>query len=285
MELRSLRYFLAVAEERHVGRAAQRLHMTQPPLSRAIRQLENDLGCVLFERTPRGVDLTPAGAVMLREARAVLDQAERLRRRVAVATGPATLVVGTLADAVEHLGTPLVRAFREAHPNVTIAIHEADLGDPSAGLRADLVDVALTRTPFETSGLALRTLRTEPIGAVLPADDPLAVRDSVTTAELAGRHTVRLPDGTDERWRDHWTLPGARPDPGIPPMRTIQECLQAVLWNGAVALAPLGQPVPASLVAVPVADRSPSELVVAWRRDRTDPLIRSFVGIAAGLRP
>ncbi|MGI5232788.1 LysR family transcriptional regulator [Actinoallomurus sp. CA-142502] len=285
MELRSLRYFLAVAEERHVGRAAQRLHMTQPPLSRAIRQLENELGCVLFERTPRGVDLTPAGTVMLREARAVLDQAERLRRRVAVATGPATLVVGTLADAVEHLGAPLVRAFRETHPNVTIAIHEADLGDPSAGLRADLVDVALTRTPFETSGLALRALRTEPIGAVLPADDPLAVRDSVTTAELAGRHAVRLPDDTDERWRDHWTLPGSRPDPGTPPMRTIQECLQAVLWNGAVALAPLGQPVPASLVVVPIADRAPSELVVAWRRDRTDPLIRSFVGIAAGLRP
>jgi DNA-binding transcriptional LysR family regulator len=278
MELRSLRYFVAVAEERHVGRAAKRLHMTQPPLSRAIRQLEGELGSALFERTPRGVDLTHAGAVMLREARALLDHAERLRRRVAAATGPATLVVGTLADTVEHLDTRLVRAFREAHPNVTISIHEADLGDPSAGLRADLVDVVLTRTPFETSGLALHTLRTELVGAVLPADDPLAERDSLTTTELAGRHRVRLPDGTDERWRDYWTVPGARPDRNTPPMRTIQECLQAVLWNGAVAMAPLGQQLPANLVVVPVVDRPPSELVVAWHRDRTDPLIRSFVG-------
>lgn len=281
MELRSLRYFVAVAEERHVGRAAKRLHMTQPPLSRAIRQLEDELGSALFERTPRGVDLTHAGAVMLREARALLDHADRLRRRVAAATGPATLVVGTLADTVEHLGTSLVRSFREAHPNVTISIHEADLGDPSAGLRADLVDVALTRTPFETSGLALHTLRTEPVGAVLPADDPLAARDSVTTKELAGRHRVRLPDGTDERWRAYWTVPGVPPDRNTPPMRTIQECLQAVLWNGTAALAPLDQQLPANLVVVPVVDRAPSELVVAWRRDRTDPLIRSFVGAAA----
>lgn len=260
-----------------MGRAANRLHMTQPPLSRAIRQLENEFGSVLFERTPRGVDLTPAGAVMLREARTLLEYAERLRTRVIAASGPATLVVGTLADTVEHLGTPLVTAFREAHPNVTISIHEAGLGDPSAGLRAGLVDVALTRTPFDPSGLALRTLRTEPVGVVLSAGDPLAVRDSLATTELTGRRWVRLPDGTDERWRAYWGVPDAQHDPATPPMRTIQECLQAVLWNGATALAPLGQQLPAGLVVVPVTDRAPSELVVAWNRDRITPLIHSFV--------
>lgn len=280
MDLRSLRYFIAVAEERHVGRAAQRLHMTQPPLSRAIRRLEDDVGSALFVRTPRGVDLTRAGSVMLEEARALLDHAERLRRRVVTASGPATLVVGTLADTVEHLGTRLVTAFRTARPDVAVSVHEADLGDPSAGLRTGLVDVALTRTPFDTSGLALRTLRTEPVGVVLPAGDPLAACDRLTTTELTGRSWVRLPDGTDERWRDYWCVPGARHDPDAPPARTIQECLQAVLWSGATALAPLAQSLSADLVVVPVTDRAPSELVVAWSRARTDPLTRLFADIA-----
>ena len=274
MELRSLRYFVAVAEERHVGRAAKRLHMTQPPLSRAIRQLESELGTTLFERTARGVDLTAAGAVMLEEARSLLDHAERLREHV---TAAATLLVGTLADTVEHLGTPLVTAFREAHPNITVSLREADLGDPTAGLRAGLVDVALTRTPFEMYGLAMRTLRTEAVGVVLPADDPLAARDTLTTAELSARHWVRLPDGADERWRDYWSVSH---DQDTPPCRTIQECLRAVLWNGATALAPLNQQLPANLVIVPVTDRPPSRLVVAWHRDRTSPLIRSFVDTA-----
>ena len=88
MDLRSLRYFVAVADERHFGRAAARLHMTQPPLSRAIRQLETDLGAVLLHRSPAGVTLTAAGAVLYGEARTLLEQAEHARARVAAAAGP-----------------------------------------------------------------------------------------------------------------------------------------------------------------------------------------------------
>src|SRR5213595_2427413 len=98
MELRTLRYFVAVAEELHFGRAATRLHMSQPPLSRAIKQLEADVGALLFARSPAGVTLTPAGTVLLDEARALLDHADRVRLRIGAAAGVATITIGILGD-------------------------------------------------------------------------------------------------------------------------------------------------------------------------------------------
>ncbi|MGW7525975.1 LysR family transcriptional regulator [Streptomyces sp. NPDC054783] len=278
MDLRSLRYFVAVAEERHIGRAATRLHMTQPPLSRAIRQLEDELGVVLFERRSKGVALTPAGTVLYDETQALLAQAERIRSRVTDAAGAANLSVGTLADAAQHVGGRLVPLFRARHPHVNVTIHESDLGDPTAGLRTGLVDVALTRTPFDDTGTSTHILRSVPVGVVMRDDDPLADRTSVSSADLAGRRWVRLPRGTDPVWAAYWT--GGGHDDTSPVMRTIQECLQAALWNGTSALAPVDQPLPAGLVAVPFSDRPPSDLVVAWPKIGRSPLVRSFVQVA-----
>src|SRR5258705_1915057 len=98
MDLRSLRFFVGGAEERHFGRAAARLHMTQPPLSRAIKQLETDLGVVLLHRSATGVALTPAGNMLYGEARTLLEQAEQTRTRVTATAGAATLTIGTIAD-------------------------------------------------------------------------------------------------------------------------------------------------------------------------------------------
>jgi hypothetical protein len=117
------------------------------------------------------------------------------------------------------------------------------------------------------------------VGLVVQAADPLAGAASVSVAGLTGRRWIRLPEGTDARWAAYWTGPSSSADG--PVMRTIQECLQSVLWNGTSALAPLGQPLPAGLVAVPVDDRPPSRLVVTWRGDRPSPLVRSFVRVAA----
>jgi DNA-binding transcriptional LysR family regulator len=174
MDLRSLRYFVAVAEERHFGRAAARLHMTQPPLSRAIKQLETDVGAQLLHRSPSGVTLTPAGAALYDEARALLEHAEHARARVAAAAGTATFTIGTLADSGEEAGTGLADAFRERNPGVQVRVREADLTDPTTGLRAGLVDAALTRMPFDRTGISTRVLRSDPVGVVLRADDPLA---------------------------------------------------------------------------------------------------------------
>ncbi|MFH8347809.1 LysR substrate-binding domain-containing protein [Streptomyces sp. NPDC018045] len=284
MELRVLRYFVTVAEELHFGRAATRLQMTQPPLSRAIRQLEADLGCVLLDRSPAGVALTAAGSVLLDEARTLLARADQARLRVAAAAGTATLTVGTLADSAEQAGTRLAAAYRARHPHVRVRVREADLTDPTTGLRAGLVDVALTRAPFDTTGLATHVLRSDPVGAVLRADDPLAGRDGLRLGDLADRPWFRFPDGTDPVWAAFWSGRHAARRTG-PVVRTAHECLQSVLWSGTVGLVPLGHPLPEGLTTVPLADMPPSHLVIAWAGTGPGPLVRSFVRVAAAAWP
>ncbi|MFD5748476.1 LysR substrate-binding domain-containing protein [Streptomyces sp. NPDC127033] len=277
MELRTLRYFVAVAEELHFGRAAARLHMSQPPLSRAIRRLETDLGAALLHRSAAGVALTPAGAALLDEARTLLDRADRVRVRVAAAVGAATLTVGILGDGTDRGAARLAAAYRRRHPGVEVVIRETDLTDPTCGLRAGLVDVALTRGPFDGTGLAVRELRTDPVGAVLRADDPLARREHLKLADLADRRWFRFPEGTDSLWQSYWN--GGVPREG-PVVRAVQECVQAVIWNGTVGLTPFGHDHPWELAVVPLLDMAPSRVVAAWNEGDENPLIRSFIRTA-----
>ncbi|MCX5358124.1 LysR family transcriptional regulator [Streptomyces sp. NBC_00124] len=277
MELRTLRYFVAVAEELHFGRAATRLHMSQPPLSRAIKRLEADVGALLFVRSPAGVTLTPVGTVLLDEARALLDHADRVGVRVGAAAGAATVTVGILGDSSDPGVSKLAAAYRRNHPGIDIRIRDTDLTDPTCGLRAGLVDVALTRAPFDETALTVRELRSDPVGVVLRADDPLARRDRLRLAELSERRWFQFPPGTDPLWQSYWN--GGRPREG-PVVRAVQECLQAVLWNGTVGLAPLGHDLPAELAVVPLTDMAPSRVVAVWNAGDTNPLIRSFIEIA-----
>ncbi|MFD7450606.1 LysR family transcriptional regulator [Kitasatospora sp. NPDC059827] len=280
MELRTLRYFVAVAEELHFGRAATRLHMSQPPLSRAIKQLEADLGALLLTRSPTGVALTPAGAVLLDEARALLERADRARARVGSAAGTATLTIGILGDSTDPAVGRLAAAYRRDHPGIDIRIRDTDLTDPTCGLRAGLVDVALTRAPFDGTALTARALRTDPVGVVLRADDPLARRDGLRLAELDSRRWFQFPQGTDPLWQSYWN--GGRPRQG-PVVRAVQECLQTVLWNGTVGLTPLtplGHDLPPGLAVVPLVDMAPSRVVAVWNEGDPNPLIRSFVQAA-----
>lgn len=282
MDLRVLRYFVAVAEERHVGRAAARLHMTQPPLSRAIRALEAELGALLLVRSSTGVELTGAGTVLLDEARTLLEQAEQLRTRVGTAGGAATFTVGVLADSAEQAGAGLAATFRRQHPHVQIQLRESDFTDPSAGLRSGAADVALTRTPFDTTGIRTVVLRSDPVGVVLRTDDPLAGHSELHLPELTGRRWFQLPVETDPLWRAYWRgLPVGDGQPEGPVVRTIHECLQAVLWTDSIGLTPLGHTLPDGLTTVALADFPPSDLVVAWSRSNNDPLVRSFTRMAA----
>jgi DNA-binding transcriptional LysR family regulator len=279
MELRTLRYFVAVAEELHFGRAASRLHMSQPPLSRAIRQLEADLGATLLHRSAAGAALTPAGTVLLAEARTLLDQADRTRARVAAAAAPsATMItIGLLGDADDRGAQRLAAAYRHRHPDIEVRIRETDLTDPTCGLRAGLVDVALTRAPFDETGLTVRELRADPVGALLRADDPLAARDTLKLADLADRRWFRFPRDTDPRWHAYWN--GGEPRQG-PVVRAVQECLQAVLWNGTVGMTVLGHDPSEGLAVVPLTDMPPSRVVVAWNAADPNPLIRPFAQLA-----
>ncbi|GAA2427649.1 LysR substrate-binding domain-containing protein [Streptomyces pulveraceus] len=274
MELRTLRYFVAVAEELHFGRAAARLHMSQPPLSRAIKQLETEVGAVLFDRSSVGVALTPVGAVLLDEARALLDRADRVRVRVAAAAGATTLTVGVLGDSTDPDASRLADAHHRLHPRVEVRVREADLTDPTCGLRAGLVDVALTRGPFDETGLSVRVLRADPVGALLRADDPLARHGGLKPADLADRRWFLFPEGTDAIWQSYWN--GGEPREG-PVVRAVQECRQAVLWNGTVGMTLLNHEPGAGLTVVPLIGMEPSRVVVAWNEADRNPLIRSFV--------
>jgi DNA-binding transcriptional LysR family regulator len=281
MDLRLLRYFVAVAEERHFGRAAARLHMSQPPLSRAIKQLEADLGAVLLRRSVTGVTLTAAGALLYDEARRLLEQADQARARVAAA-GASALTVGTIADSAEEAGTRLAAAFRLQNPGVDVRVREADFTDPTAGLRAGLADVAITRTPFDRTGISTLVLRSDPVGAVLRADDPLAGRGSLLVRDMDDRQWFQLPEGTDPVWRSYWN--GSRAGDILrdgPVVRTVSECLQGTLWNGTVGVMPMGHTLPEGLTCVRLADMPASRLILAWNSASSDPLIRSFTRIAA----
>jgi DNA-binding transcriptional LysR family regulator len=151
------------------------------------------------------------------------------------------------------------------------------LTDPTCGLRAGLVDVALTRAPFDETGLVVHELRADPVGAVLRANDPLAEREHLKLADLAGRRWFQFPAGTDPVWQSYWN--GGEPRDG-PVVRAVQECLQAVLWNGTVGMTPLHHQPPADLVVVPLIDMPPSRVVVAWSKPHTNPLIHSFAQAA-----
>lgn len=281
MDLRLLRYFVAVAEERHFGRAAARLHISQPPLSRAIQRLEADLGTRLLHRSAVGVTLTAAGTMLYDEARSLLERAEQVRARVAAAGAPA-LTIGTIADTAEEAGVRLAAEFRRQNPGVDVRVREADFADPTAGVRAGLADVAVTRTPFDRTGISTLVLRSDPVGVVLRADDPLARLAAVQTRDLAGRPWFQLPEGTDVSWRSYWngTRRGGKLRPG-PVVRSVTECLQGTLWNGTVGMMPLGHDLPEGLTCVPLVGMPPSRLILAWDSANRDPLIRSFSRIAA----
>ncbi len=194
---------------------------------------------------------------------------------MAAAAGTTYLTIGTLADSAEQVGTRLAVAYRHQHPAVRIRIREADLTDPTIGLRAGLVDVALTRAPFDGTGISTRVLRSDPIGVVLRADDPLTDRDRLRLDELADRRWFRFPegagpgvagllDGPARRRRHHDGLV----------IRTAHECLQSVLDRRTDA--PRALPGPAEgLTVIPLADAPPSDLVIAWNSAHTTPLIRS----------
>ncbi|MGW2719152.1 LysR family transcriptional regulator [Streptomyces sp. NPDC001492] len=186
MESRSLRYFVAVAEELNFARAAERLGISAPPLSRAIRKLEADLGVTLFERTTHSVELTPAGTVLLGEARIALDALQAAGRRAQRAGAQdAKLVLALKADGDGGLLEPILARYATEPAALPVTIRLSGWGDQARLLRQGEADAALIYEPFDHTGLDSETITVERRLAALPATHPLAARDHLSLADLA----------------------------------------------------------------------------------------------------
>jgi len=196
MELRHLRYFLAVAEERHFGRAAERLHMAQPPLSQQIRQLEAEVGAQLLERTTRKVDLTPAGVLFMERARSILKAADAAATdAVRAASGElGRLSIGFTGSATYELLPAVAKVAREELPDVALELHGEMLTPAQvSGLLEGSLDVGFLRPPVRVPDLNVRVIRREPLVAVLPERHRLARRRSVPLKALAHEWFITYP--------------------------------------------------------------------------------------------
>jgi DNA-binding transcriptional LysR family regulator len=195
IETRQARYFVAVAEELHFGRAAQRLRMSQPPLSQAIKQLERRLGCELLHRTQRSVALSPAGAVFLEQCRALIRQAEDAEtatRHAATGRG-GRLSLGAVATAFSWPLPLVLRHFQDAVPDVEIRTWEIDTHEAAARLLDRTLDWAIVRQTAPVRGTTATPLFTDQFVAALPAEHPAAVTtDPLNLADLAGDTWVWL---------------------------------------------------------------------------------------------
>ncbi|MGW2516176.1 LysR family transcriptional regulator [Streptomyces sp. NPDC001617] len=265
LETRELRYFLAVAEELHFGRAAERLGMAQPPLSRAIQQLERRLGVCLLQRNRRGVSLTGAGEVLLHEGRAALDAATaaaRRTRRAGDAGGPGRprnrLVLAVKAAASHELLQKLLDAYAAEPDAAEIEVLPCGMCEQEEMLRDGRADVAFMHKPFNSlAGFDSEELMTEGQIAVLPAGHPLAARQSLSLADVGD-----VPDLPLARWPRHGTYP---PGPG-PEIRDQTQLAQLIALGRTMAVVPDSARawLWAEHAAVPVTDAPPVVTHIAW---------------------
>ncbi|GGO76117.1 LysR family transcriptional regulator [Nocardioides deserti] len=262
METRELRYFVAVAEELHFGRAAERLGIAQPPLSRAIRQLERRLGTPLLHRTSRSVTLTAAGAVLLHEARAALDAVEaaeqRTRRAAVASTGRPTIVLASKAGASRELLAKLLDVYAAEPGAVHVDVALCGPGEQQRLLRTGRADVAILHAPYDDlSGLDAEELVTETQVVILPSGHPLTAARVLRMADLAG---IDLPV-------PRWPGPdGRHPDGPGPEVRDHTQLLQLISLGRTYFLAPESarSELRDDVVAVPVLDAPSITTVVAW---------------------
>lgn len=288
MDLRHLRYFVAVAEELHFGRAAERLNMAQPPLSQAIRRLESELGVDLLHRTTRKVDLTDAGRGYLARARRILgevDEAAHEARRVA-AGAVGHLALGCVGSATYSLLPALSRGLRRELPGVDFSFRgEMLVPDQAAALRAGEIDVALLRPPIADLSLTVLPLRRDRLVVALPDDHPLAALRQVGVADLADADLIV--HSADRRSVMYDVVLGLLRDAGVEPRirHEVGETSTLVtLVAGGLGAAVVPEPV--TVLALDGVTFRPLvrpavdvELAIAHRTDRTEPHLARAVTV------
>jgi DNA-binding transcriptional LysR family regulator len=293
MELRHLRAFLVVADELHVGRAAARLHLTQPSLSRQIAALEGDVGVPLFTRARRRFALSPAGEVFLGHAREVVRLADQARDEAGRAHRGelGTLRLRFVQSATFALLPRLLGAFRAAHPAVALDIDAMTTLRQVDALRRGHADVGLLRPPVAGSGLVTRVISRDPVVVALPAGHRLADGGPVALADLADEPFVLYRHSSGPSVRDalvsHCLAAGFSP-------RVVQEAegvqtlvsLVAAGLGVSLLIAPTPPTSPDAVVYRPVADDVPRwEMAVAWSPENDAPVLANFLAVAAGRDP
>ena len=283
VDLRKVRYFVAVAEQLHFGRAAEVLHIAQPVLSRQIRALENELKAQLFVRDKRTTELTAAGRQLLADARPLLANADALRRRVGrAARGADTFTVGFMPGLIV---TAAVRALIARHPELNVGVIRTSIDDQTDVIHDGRADVSYVRLPIDRRGLQVRPLTAEPRVVVLPADHRLAGKDSVEIADLAGEHLLQDPDAVPE-WRDIAEELSTGRRQAEPAISIVEEKLERVAAGRGIVVFPLSTAAfytRPDIVYVAVSDIGPTHVCLAWDSTRRSPLIAEFAAIAEGL--
>lgn len=287
MELRHLRYFLAVAQELHFSRAAEQLHISQPPLSRQIQDLERELGVALFRRNRR-VELTDAGERLLARAQRVVDALDDFTHAAElVATGVVrTLRLGYPATVVDPVVAAAVRRFEQRCPDVDLSLHVDGSGPHLRAVRADLLDAAFVRSTADRCGeLAHRSLLREPFVVALHPDHRLVDHAEVSCHQLRGMPLV-LPDPASEpHLHDHLVdavLGDLEPEPCVVlETSSIESVYSAVVAQLGVAVIPRSSAAllrGGDVVCRPFAPPAPAtDLLLVWDADRVEQPLAAFL--------
>ncbi|HLO35984.1 MAG TPA: LysR family transcriptional regulator [Candidatus Deferrimicrobium sp.] len=289
MELYLLEAFVTLAEERHFGRAARRLHVSQPALTYQLRRLEEELATPLFTRTTRKVELTRAGEELLDGARTLLDDSAVLAERVRqVARGEVGIVrIGCVASALQRFAPAVVRDMRARHPLVRFSLTEKKTGDQLADLLAGRLDVGLVHAPSVVEvGIEVEALFTQPVVVALPDDHPLAKQDLVAIGELAASPFVLFPRSLEPDTYDLFVA--ACVAAGFAPRVTqeaenIESLLALVAAGLGVAFVPSSVAAGPRMPAIafrPLLDPPLITTALAWPRDRDHPTVDEFRRLA-----
>jgi DNA-binding transcriptional LysR family regulator len=285
VDLRKLRYFVAVATHLHFGRAAEELHIAQPVLSRQIRALEGELSVQLFVRDKRSTQLTAAGRQLLAEAVPLLASAEALRRRVnRAARHPDSFTVGFMPGL---LVTEAVRAMVALHPALELDVLQTTYYDQTIVVHDGRADVSYVRLPADLRGLETRPLLAEPRAVMLPLGHPLAGKDTIHITDLADEHLLQDPDVVPE-WRNVATEMRAGRRGGAPAFRTVEEKLEHVASGHGIVVLPMSTAVfytRPDITYAHVTGIADNQVLLAWEAGRPSPLIRDFASIAAAHLP
>jgi DNA-binding transcriptional LysR family regulator len=291
VELRHLRYFVAVAEERHFGRAAARLHMAQPPLSQQIRQLESELGLQLLRRTTRRVELTPAGEAYLVRARqiiAAVSSAAGEAKRVAAGL-QGRLVIGCVGSATYSLLPHLVRRLREELPDVEVAVQGEMLAPDQVGALLDgRIDLGLLRPPVDEDALKLEVLRADRLIVAVPDGHRLAERRRLRLQDLAAEDFVIHAGGGRSVMHD--TVLARCREAGFEPRirHEVAETSTLVTFVAAgLGIAVVPEPVSELMVPGvtyrPLTGQAPVELAAATRADDEAPQLKRALSVVTAL--